>query len=161
MKRAILNIRILRKHGACTEAVEWFETQPKKDYKSLLISCIKEDHLEWVNWMLLRLLTKENKIRYAIYAATQVLHIFEKKYPGDDRPRKAITAARNYVKNPVNKDAATAATADSAAYAAAYAYADSAAYAAADSATDVSEQKKITTKILTYGYKLLMKERKS
>jgi len=149
MKRAILNIRILRKHGACTEAVEWFETQPKKDYKSLLISCIKEDHLEWVNWMLLRLLTKENKIRYAIYAATQVLHIFEKKYPGDDRPRKAITAARNYVKNPVNKDAATAATADSAAY------------AAADSATDVSEQKKITTKILTYGYKLLMKERKS
>ncbi|NLT48229.1 MAG: hypothetical protein GXX92_07415 [Clostridiales bacterium] len=42
------------------------------------------------------------------YAETHILPIFEKRYPNDDRPRKALNAARDYldgkVKFPIVKD---------------------------------------------------------
>ncbi len=89
--------------------------------------------------------TKEDSVNLAIYAAELVIDIYEKKYPNDDRPRKAIEAAKAYLKNPSDAaaDAAYAAYAADAAYAAAYAaraaaraaaYAADAAYAAADAA---------------------------
>ncbi len=72
---------------------------------------------------------KKNNIfkLYAIYWAEAVLHIFEEKYPDDNRPRKAIEAAKEYLRHPTeeNKQAA-----DAAAYAADAADAAYAAYAA-------------------------------
>ena len=62
--------------------------------------------------------------------AERVLHIYESKYPNDDRPRKAIEAARS-------GNTYTAAYADAAADAAADAYA-AATYAAADAAADAA-----------------------
>jgi hypothetical protein len=59
----------------------------------------------------------------AIAQAESVLPIFEKARPDDDRPRKAIEAAKAALENP---DAADAARAADAAYAAAYAAALSA-----------------------------------
>jgi hypothetical protein len=76
---------------------------------------------------------KNNKVRilFAIFCAESVLDLFEKKYPNDDRPRKAIEATKEYLKNPIEKNAAAAAYATVyAAYAAADA-ADAAVYAAA------------------------------
>ncbi len=64
---------------------------------------------------------KKDSVSLAIYAAELVIDIYEKKYPNDDRPRRAIEAAKAYLKKPSQ-------TAD-----AAYAAAD-AAYAAADAA---------------------------
>ncbi len=77
---------------------------------------------------------KKESVKLAIFSARLVLSGFEKKYPNDDRPRKAIEAAETWVKNPTAKNRAAAyAAADAAAYAAAYAdYA--AVYAAADAA---------------------------
>jgi len=107
-----------------------------------------------ITWFIANKLKKLDQIRYAIFAAKQVLYIFEKKYPGDTRPRLAIQAAEKYLKNP-NKKAADAA------YAAANAAADAAdvaayvaaavAYAAADAANDA----KLKLKIINYGIKLL------
>jgi hypothetical protein len=74
--------------------------------------------------------TKEDSVAKAIFAARLVLKIFEKKYPNDDRPRKAIEAAEKWLKNPTEENRAAA---DAAAYAAARA-ADAAAYAAARTA---------------------------
>ncbi len=52
------------------------------------------------------ILSKRNHIEYSIYAAELVLPIFEKEYPEDNRPRKAINAAKEYIINPNerNKD---------------------------------------------------------
>ena len=36
--------------------------------------------------------------------AEEVLFIFEKKYPKDDRPRKAIEAAVNWLENPTEEN---------------------------------------------------------
>jgi hypothetical protein len=77
--------------------------------------------------------TKPDSVAMAIYAAELVIGNYEKKYPDDKRPRKAIEAARAWLENPTeeNRDAAYAAAAavSPAAYAAAAAYAASAAYA--------------------------------
>ena len=57
--------------------------------------------------------TKRDSVELAIFAAEQVIEIYEKKYPKDDRPRKAIEAAKNWLKNPTAAaDAAYAAAAD-------------------------------------------------
>jgi hypothetical protein len=100
--------------------------------------------LEAWNW------TKEDSVALAVFAAEQVLSIFEKKYPKDKRPRKAILAAKNYLKAVKSGEAkkiekartysahaaaaaahAAASPAYSAAHAAAAAHAYSAAHAAA------------------------------
>ena len=61
-------------------------------------------------WVFVRSIDKSKLRLVAADFAERVLHIFESKYPNDDRPRKAIEAARN----------GNAAAADYADYAAAY-----------------------------------------
>jgi hypothetical protein len=73
-------------------------------------------------------LDKPLSVSLAIEFAEKVLPIWEREYPKDMRPRKAIEAAKEWLKNP-STSARTAATAVNAAYAAASASAS--AYAAA------------------------------
>ena len=77
--------------------------------------------------------SKEESVRLAIFAAELVLGNYEKRYPKDNRPRKAIEMAKAWLESPT-KDAAYAARA--AAYAA---YAADAAAAAADATLDKCE----------------------
>ena len=142
-----LTVRTLKKHGACVEAVDWVKGQKDISYKALFTACLTEDHLNWANWMLARLLNKENKVRYAVYAAERVIKIYEDMFPDDDRPRKAIQAAKKYLKNPSQKTAADAA----------YATADAANAANAAYAAD-GNRKELLIKILKYGYGLLIKQ---
>src|SRR5579885_1825647 len=73
---------------------------------------------------------KEDSVALAIYAAELVIDFYEMEYPKDDRPRKAIEAAKTWLENP-SSAAAAARAADAAAYARAAARA---AAAAADAA---------------------------
>ena len=128
-------------HRACSEAREWFKGELKGgDSMSVpeLFSLLEEiDRFDWANWLIVRIMTHDQQIMYAIYAAEQVIGIYEDKYPNDTRPRNAIDAARVYLKEPTKENKAAAyAAADAAAYAAyaaayaAGAAADAAAYAA-------------------------------
>ena len=51
---------------------------------------------------------KKDSFLFSIYAARLVLANFEKVFPDDDRPRKAIEAAEIYVKNPTKKNRSAA-----------------------------------------------------
>ena len=55
--------------------------------------------------------TKEDSVSLAIFCAEQVLDIFEKKYPNDDRPRKAIEVAKAWLASPTKENAYAAANA--------------------------------------------------
>ena len=100
---------------------------------------VKEDDKEvWSDMRIVKAWhwKKEDSVGFAIFAAEQVIEIFEKKYPNDDRPRNAIEAAKAYIVALKSGDTNAAYTA---AYAAAYAayaaaYAADAASAAADTA---------------------------
>ena len=124
----------LKKHNACRESIKEFEQQSESDSLELINFMIgKNDYkyVEWSNWLITRIMTLEERIKYAIYAAESVLHIFELRFPGDDRPRKAIMAAKDYLKCKNTTAAHAAARAAYATARAAYATARAAAYAAA------------------------------
>jgi hypothetical protein len=125
----------LKEKSACSEVIVWFLGQKETEGVRVLRDLMKADTFQWANWLICRLMDKPNQVRYAIFAAECVLEIFEKKHPKDNRPRKAIEAAKSWLENPSNET--KKADADAAAYAA---------YAA---------RKEIQTKIFDYGIKLL------
>jgi hypothetical protein len=136
-----ISIKWLEKNGACSEGKEWFQNQQETDGVLVIKKLIGEKQYNWANWTIVRLMTHKQKVQYAVYAAEQVIEIFEKKYQNDKRPREAIEAAKAYLKDPSDKNKNAAANAANAAYAAAYAAAYTAAYTAAyaaDAAADAA-----------------------
>lgn len=119
-----LTIAWLDKRGACKDGVEWFRVAGLMNASDVMEALIKEGRLDWANWLIARLLSPKDRIRYAVFAAEQVLGIFEKQYPDDKRPRMVIEAAKAVLKKSNKK---TRAAAGSAAWAARAARAASAA----------------------------------
>ena len=122
----------LRGKSACSEGIKWFLEHNLKTVEGVTKKLIAEDKLDWANWLVSRAMNHKQQIQYAIFAAEQVIDIYEKQYPNDDRPRKAIKAAKAYLNKPTEENKAAAYAAHAAAYAAAdAAAANAAAYAAA------------------------------
>ena len=171
-----INAEWLRDQGACGEGKEWFDSQEERVGFKVVEKLIEEDKLQWANWLICRLLSREDKIRYAIFAAQQAIKNFEKLYPDDKRPQQAIEAALAYLKEPteVNRSAAWSAalSAESAAWSARSAEsaarsarsaesaaesARSAAWSTAWSAAESTAWSAALKKILKYGLKILKK----
>ena len=87
------------------------------DWKKMWRTCERSD---WLFWALnqTQILTKKQSVEIAIACARHTLPIFEEKYPEDLRPRKAIEAAENWLRDPSAESAARAASAERAAWAA-------------------------------------------
>jgi len=170
----------LRDHDACNLGITWFLNQKETDPIKLIKQAIKKkQHLDWANWLIVRLMKYKQYVLYAVFAAEQVIDIFEKEYPDDDRPGKAIEAAKKCIKRRSKKNKAVAyaavfdvstlthAAAARAASAAAWAAARAAAWAAARAARAASAAAyaaaawvainyiKMMIKILKYGLSLL------
>jgi len=137
----------LKEKSACVDGVKWFLEQKETDGLKIVKKLMKENQLSWANWLICRVFNYKQRVQYAVYAAEQVIHIFEKKYPDDKRPRNAIEAAKECIKNPNAKNKKAA---DAAAYA--DAAADAAAAAAAADAAAAAAAMRI--KILKFGVKL-------
>ncbi len=138
---------LLREKGACTEgyrklakhlvSVEAFG----EDKEINLLTILDSNGFDDAVWCLRATVQDSDVIKRLIAAdfAESVLHIFESKRPGDDRPRKAIQAARDFANGLITDEerqkARASAASDAAAYAAASASdAASAAYAASAAA---------------------------
>ena len=122
----------LQKQNACHGGSEWFRNQTEIKADAVVEKLVAENKLEWASWLITRVMNHKQRIAYAIFAAEQVLEIYETKNPNDKRPREAIEAAQAVLKRNSQKNR-TAANAAAAYAAAAYphAYAAAAAYAAA------------------------------
>ena len=189
--RKTLSVKYLKSINACSLGIDEFRAQPERDTKKILFLMIKQEKLDWTNWLICRLFpTQKMKAQYAIFAARQVLDIFETQYPDDKRPRLAIEAAEAYLKVPTKKNKSAACAAASEAYSAAgaaynAARAASAAYSAARAAYNAASaasaadnaaraagaaynaaraasaaDKKMLLKIIIYGMKLINKGNK-
>ena len=124
-----ITIEWLQSQGACEESIEEWHKETDHDTFATLNRLVVKNP-EWGNWLVCRLMTKKQAVKYAVFAAEQVIDIYEKAYPDDKRPRNAIEAAKAYLKNPCAKTRAAAAAYAAAAYAV-YTYAAAAAYAVA------------------------------
>ena len=146
----------LKDNNACKEAVaQWGNEGCEPDLIKVLNRCVKLKKYDWGNWLIVRHMTYKQYVSYAVYAAEQVIDIFETKYPDDKRPRQAIETAKACIKNPSVKNKRAAWAAWAAAGAAAWAAARAAAGAAAGAAAWAAMKEKI----LKYGIKLLQKEK--
>lgn len=148
----------LKSKSACTEGYEWSLKQKGFDTGIEVIKflgmLVDDNHWNWANWVIVRVMTPPQYLAYAIYAAEQVIDIYEKEYPKDDRPRKAINAAKEVLRSDTvgNRDAAMAAA--EAAMAAAGA-AEASAWAAAWAA-EAAANNSMRKEILDYGISLLI-----
>jgi hypothetical protein len=110
-----LSLKILRKLGACESGIDYYKNNQECESVEIAIEKLLASEYtkkyNWTNWLISNMLSNDNKIRYAIFAAESVLDLFENGMPKDDRPRKAIEAAKNYlsIKNTAAEDAAGAA----------------------------------------------------
>ena len=138
----------LHEKRACAEGYDWFIRQRARDEVKVLEHLIKDEKFDWARWLIVRRMTRKQYLQYAVFAAEQVIDIFEKKYPNDKRPREAITAARKCIEDDTqeNRDAA---------YADAYAAYDAYAAAVAAYAVAADARKEMRTRILTYGISLM------
>jgi len=94
--------RWLKAKGACLQesdpGVQWYQKQGDHSPVVLLAQLRAENHLDWANWLLVRLMARDQCVAYAVFAARQVLYIYEHAYPEDMRPRRAIEAAEACLK---------------------------------------------------------------
>ena len=134
----------LKKLGACSVAVDWTNGA---DLETAWEKCERAD---WMLWFICKMEmgTQRDRIHIICDCAETALKYVPR---GEDRPRKAIKAARKYADDPTenNREAAGAAAWAAEAAAGAAAWAAEAAWAAR--AAGAALQKKI----LTYGMKLL------
>ena len=101
----------------CHESVLWLETQ--SDLQSAWTACPRGD---WMLWLVNRTCGPVNTNSHRKFTlakakcARLVLHLFERKYPDDKRPRMALEAAEAYAGGEMRS--AYVASADVSAYAA-------------------------------------------
>jgi hypothetical protein len=105
----LITIKTLQKYRACIgpgSGTEWFLSKFNKGIESrkLLKEAIKDGKQIDSNWLIVRLLNKKDKIRYAVFAAKQVLPIFEKIFPKNKQPRLAIESAEKVIRNNTSKN---------------------------------------------------------
>jgi len=104
-----LTLKKLEKFDACIEGVEWYKDQGIEDFQEICNRLLKSDYVkDYLIWILPRMMNKKQRVKWAVFCAELVIDNFEKEFPNDDRPRKAIEAAKRYAKHQTqrNKDAA-------------------------------------------------------
>lgn len=160
----IINLAVIKSFNPCKDGLENF-IKHHKDFSGTPIELLDLENVSLSDklWLLSRedFIPENDLHELACKFAESVLHIYEKKYPNDLRPRKAIEAKRKFIKGEISKDeldAARAAARDAAwaaraaARAAAWAAARDAAWdaawaaaraAAAKAAGAVEEQKQL------------------
>jgi len=157
----IINRKWLERHDACSDVKKWFLAQGITDPVDGLINLVRNDKIDWANWLIVRVMTWPQCLSYSIFSAEQVLHIYEAENPKDLLLRKAITAAKTVLANDTvaTRRAANASAYSSADASADYAYAADAntSAAVADNAA-VAAKKQMQLKILSYGLSLLEEE---
>src|SRR3990167_2818173 len=94
-----ISVEWLEEQDACIAGIIWFQKQSDTNSIVVLKKLIAEKRLDWANWTIVRVMNREQYLAYGIYAAEQVIDIFEKKFPNDMRPRAAIAATKSVLKN--------------------------------------------------------------
>jgi len=123
------------------------------DFNGTLEDFVMLENITYLDkiWVITELFTKEQNVKFAIKCASSVLNIFEKQYPGNKKPRRALEAAENYL---ISTDTAAADAAYAAAAYAAAAYAAAAAdtaYAAATYAAAAADAAYAAAYAATYA----------
>ena len=104
-----------------------------KDFDGTLEEFLALDNITYSDkvWVFAKIADKSQLSRWSYFCAESVLHIFETKYPNDNRPRQALDATLKYINEPTDANLVNLIKHRNAAYATYATYAaNDAAYAA-------------------------------
>jgi hypothetical protein len=90
-----ITLDLLNTFKCCSSGIKWFKKQNTTDPKELFDKAIKERLMfSSINHLLARLMSKEQRITYAIYATNQAIDIYKKKYGEDKNPQKMLEGVK-------------------------------------------------------------------
>lgn len=99
-------IKILLRETEANEFHAWFKNQNETDTIKIIQKLQDENKYKWSICLIVLDFDRNNRVKFAIYCAKTVLHIFENKCLADDRPRKAIETSQEWLENPSKNSAA-------------------------------------------------------
>jgi hypothetical protein len=99
-----ITTEFLQSLNACQSGIDLVATYEDKDHEAVVRRLVADNHWDYVNWLLPRLMDYKGYVSYAVYAAELVLPIWNKQYPNDKRPRKAIEAAKRCIDDQSDKN---------------------------------------------------------
>lgn len=99
------NIGEIYNQKPCNDGYKWFvENFPNgAEHEDVFQKAIDDGKISYCTWALSKSMPKKQNVEWAIWCAKQVLPIFENKFPDDNRPRKAIKSAKEFLKNPCDE----------------------------------------------------------
>ena len=123
----------LKSLNPCLDGFKWWCAKYGESVELSEFVKAADENWDYVRWLSVRCLTHKSQVKFAVWCAEQVAHLYK---ASSDIPQKAIDAAKKWIENPSeekNREAAESAAydADVAAYAAYVAYADVAASSSA------------------------------
>ena len=96
----------LESKNACQDGIDWFMTRPETDARALMFAAVDDGHSDYARWLMQEMITtKEQAVKIAVFAAEQVIDVFEDKQPDNGNPRKAIEATWAWIDNPCEETA--------------------------------------------------------
>ena len=149
MKKHITKEKLL-KLSPCEDGLKFAESL-NFDFVKIWNQCERGD---WMIWMLLnlKLAKKMDYVKISVACAEICLKNYESKYPHDDRPRKALEAAKAWIDKPTKAAARSAAeSAEYAARSAAEYAARSAEYAARSAAESAARSAEYAARSAEYA----------
>lgn len=99
-----ITTEFLQSINACQSGIDQVDKYENKEPVAVIRQLVADNHWDWANWLLPRLMDYKGYVSYAVFAALQVIDIYEKKYPNDKRPRLAIEAAQRCIDDPSKKN---------------------------------------------------------
>lgn len=90
-----LTIKTLTDLGACTKGLEWFKLyygNKPVTVENTIRRLMSEHRWDWANWLLPRMLSRRDALRYALYAVQPIINNFY-HHSDDPRPRNSVTRA--------------------------------------------------------------------
>ena len=114
--RKTIDVKWMEKKDACTSGIEWFKEHGKRSMKATMLELAIQEEFSNLGWLIEKALqNKKEAVTLAIFSASRCIQAFEKEYPNDDRPRKAIEAAQAWLDDPTEENRSAAKSAESAA----------------------------------------------
>lgn len=86
-------------------AQQEFQGHTTLDSSVVINDLISDDRLDDANFIVVRLLTQSNKIRYALFGAEMCVNNFNSVIPNNNAPIESIKAIREYLANPTTDNA--------------------------------------------------------
>lgn len=93
----------LKEKRACQSGVKWFLAQDETNAAKVMLKLVDEDRASDALWILEKTMNKKQSVQLAVFSARLCLENFEKAFPDNDRPRKAIEAAEAYSAKPCSE----------------------------------------------------------